>query len=111
MNLYPYNTTYLDEIDTKTLNKVCMRNNERFSFAYDILTIGMTINALNNVGEINLDDGIEYGHYVNEEDLTDFAIELSEKWDDYAAQKMEAHEDYCWDEYIEEKIIEKYGER
>lgn len=83
------------------------KDSKEFSLAYDMLTIGMTINALYNVGEIDL----EHNHFedTSDEALTEFAIELSEGWEAYVEKMEEENEMYCWDWYIEEAIIKKYG--
>ena len=86
------------------------RDSKEFSFAYDMLTIGMTINALCNVGDIDL----EHNHFedTSDEALTEFAIELSKNWDSYVKrQEEEGNGMYCWDWYIEEEILKKYGRK
>ena len=82
-------------------------SSKEFELAYDILTIGMTINALSNVGEIDLEHNRED---TSDEALTCFAIKLSNSWDTYVRNQEAMRNDmYCWDWYIEEEIVKKYG--
>ena len=71
-----------------------------FEKAYDLVTIGMRLAYMDGAGIISIDPTV-----FGEEELTDFALELSKGFPDY----MESDPEGSWDEYIETKIIEKYG--
>ena len=80
------------------------RNSPAFTKAYDLVTIGMRLAYLSMAGHIEIDTTV-YG----EEELTEFALTLSDGWDAYVDEHEANEEMYSWDEYIEEAIIKKYG--
>ena len=80
------------------------RNSPAFTKAYDLVTIGMRLAYLHSAGHIEIDT-TTYG----EEELTEFALGLSDGWDAYVDEHEATNEMYSWDEYIEEAIIKKYG--
>lgn len=71
-----------------------------FIKAYDLVTIGMRLAYLDMAGHLEI-----HTTTSGEEELTEFAIDLSKKWNAFHKK----HEDVTRDEYIEEAIIKKYG--
>ena len=76
------------------------RDTIKFQRGYELLTIGMRLAYMDSRGYLELDTSV-----AGEEELTEFAYELSDGWASYAWE----NEDANWDDYIETKIIEKYG--
>ena len=74
--------------------------NMEFEKAYDLMTIGMRLAYMDSAGIISLDTTV-----FGEEELTEFALELSKGFSDYVEGDTYGN----WDEYIETKIIERYG--
>lgn len=81
-----------------------LRNSKEFYNAYDLVTIGMRIAYMDSEGLIDIDTTT-----FGEEDITEFALELSKGWDKYVQKKEEDDTIYSWDWYIEEAILAKYG--
>lgn len=73
-----------------------------FTKAYDLVTIGMRLAYMDMAGYLEIHTTIS-----GEEELTQFAIDLSKKWDTFHKK----HEDITWDDYIETAIIKKYGRK
>ena len=69
---------------------------------YDHVVIGMRIAYLDDRGFLEIPTGID-----GEEEITTFASRLSRLFN----QLTEQGEDLNWDDFIEEKIIERYGRK
>ena len=92
---------FFDETGAK--NVTSRRSTERFQLAHSILTIATAIESLRR------DRRIELSWADDDEALTDFALTLTDSWKDFVKRREEEGRMWCWDWYIEEKIIEKYG--
>jgi len=82
------------------MSKFLTNNTIEFDKAYDVLTVGMRLAYMDSAGIISLDTTIP-----GEEELTAFALELSNGFEEYHSNDPDVN----WDEYIETKIIEEYG--
>lgn len=82
------------------LDKLRRPTPEEYSKAYDLVTIGMRIAYMDEMGLLDIDTTTE-----GEANIVRFAMKLSEGFHKY----RDTDEFGCWDTYIEEAILEKYG--
>ena len=80
------------------------RNSQKFYEAYDLIDIGMRLAYMHDKGLIDIDTTT-----FGTEDLTEFALKLRADWDEYVQKQEEEDGQYCWDWYIEDAILNKYG--